>query len=119
MNVNYDQLLFHNIENIKKAQEQQVQQYNKKIRELVKFKVGDLVLRKNHSKMMSFPKERWTGPWKVLEVTNRTGTAYRISRVQDPKATSTVNVVDLRLFYERGNDVVVPTLGGVSTSSHN
>ncbi|KAG0758386.1 hypothetical protein G6F17_010803 [Rhizopus arrhizus] len=107
------------LENIMKAQEQQVQQYNKKTRELVKFKVGDLVLRKNHSKMMSFPKERWTGPWKVLEVTNRTGTAYRISRVQDPKATSTVNVVDLRLFYERGNDVVVPTLGGVSTSSPN
>lgn len=50
------------LENIKKAQEQQRnKQYDKKTRSLSRSKVGQLVLRKNH-KMMSFPKERWTGP---------------------------------------------------------
>ncbi|CEP10273.1 hypothetical protein, partial, partial [Parasitella parasitica] len=93
------------LENIKKAQEQQIKQYNKKAKSLIKFKVGDLVLRKNH-KMMSFPKERWTGPWKVLSVNNKAGTAYKIYKVEDSKATSTVNVVDLRLFIKRGDDVV-------------
>ncbi|CEP09032.1 hypothetical protein, partial, partial [Parasitella parasitica] len=98
------------LENIKKAQEQQSKQYDKKAKSSVKFKIGDLVLRKNH-KMMSFPKERWTGPWIVLEIINKAGTAYKICKAEDSKAVSTVNVVDLRLFVRRGNGVVSAATG--------
>ena len=52
------------LENIKKAQEQQVQQYNKKIRELVKFKVGDLVLRQAEGGKLD---PSWEGPYKVVK----------------------------------------------------
>ncbi|CEP13480.1 hypothetical protein [Parasitella parasitica] len=106
------------LENIKKAQDQQAKQHDKKAtKSLVKFKVGDPLLGKNHKKMMSFPKERWTGPWPVLEVTNKKArTAYKICKAEDPKAMSTVNVVDLRLFVRRGNDVVHPaTVGAFNT----
>ncbi|CAO0794917.1 unnamed protein product [Mucor circinelloides] len=72
------------LENIKHTQEQQRSQYNKKTLKLVKFKIGNLVLRKNH-KMMAFPKKRWTGPWRILEVTNQEDTAYKIAKVEDPK----------------------------------
>ncbi|KAI8638053.1 hypothetical protein BD408DRAFT_456943 [Parasitella parasitica] len=89
------------LKNIKHAQEQQRSQYNKKTRKLVKFKIGNLVLRKNH-KMMAFPKERWIAPWRILEVTNQEGTAYKIAKVEDPKVMSTVNIVDLRLLARKG-----------------
>ena len=94
--------------NIKKAQEQQAKQYNKKTKELEKLKVGDLVMRKNHAKLGSFPKVRWTGPWQIKEVNNKEGTSYKIVKPEAPKRVSTVNIVDLRLFHERENDVVAP-----------
>ncbi|CEP10900.1 hypothetical protein [Parasitella parasitica] len=94
--------------NIKHAQEQQEKQYNKRARGIITLKVGDLVMRKNHAKMGSFPKERWTGPWKILEVKNKEGAAYKLARQATPNRTTTANVADLRIFYERENDVVPP-----------
>ncbi|CEP10850.1 hypothetical protein, partial, partial [Parasitella parasitica] len=98
----------HALMNIKHAQEQQEKQYNKRTREIVTFKVGDLVMRKNHAKIGSFPKERWTGPWKILEVKNKEGSAYKLARQATPNRTTMANIAVLRIFYERENDVVPP-----------
>ena len=94
------------IENIKKAQQYQKTQYYKKSKEIAKYKTGDLVLRRNHNKMSAFPKERWLGPWQIIQATNKDGSAYRIMKPGDIKSLSKVNVVDLRPFHKREDDVI-------------
>ncbi|KAG0819874.1 hypothetical protein G6F18_012711 [Rhizopus arrhizus] len=94
------------IENIKKAQQYQKTQYYKKSKEIAKYKTGDLVLRRNHNKMNAFPKERWLGPWQIIQATNKDGSAYRIMKPGDIKSLSKVNVVDLRPFHKREDDVI-------------
>ncbi|KAG1135601.1 hypothetical protein G6F37_012607 [Rhizopus arrhizus] len=94
------------IENIKKAQQYQKTQYNKKSKEIAKYKTGDLVLRRNHNKMSAFLKERWLGPGQIIQAINKDGSAYRIMKPGDIKSLSKVNVVDLRPFHKREDDVV-------------
>ncbi|EPB88631.1 hypothetical protein HMPREF1544_04503 [Mucor circinelloides 1006PhL] len=47
------------MENIKKTQQYQKTHYGKKVKTIAKCKKGDLMLRRNHNKVMiAFPKER-------------------------------------------------------------
>ncbi|RCH93862.1 hypothetical protein CU098_005954, partial [Rhizopus stolonifer] len=69
-----------------------------------------MVLRRNHGKMMNFPKERWLGPWQIVQATNKEGSAYTIMKPGEVKSLSKANVVDLRPFYERGNNVVIQSV---------
>ncbi|KAL9538096.1 hypothetical protein MBANPS3_011203 [Mucor bainieri] len=76
------------IENIQQAHRYQQKQYNKhRNSNPIKFNKDEQVLR--------YPKERWTGPWTIMEATNPQGTAYKILKVSNPNTTSTANVYDL------------------------
>ncbi|OBZ80935.1 Transposon Ty3-I Gag-Pol polyprotein, partial [Choanephora cucurbitarum] len=55
--------------NIEVAQVRQKRAYNKGKRVKYDYKAGDLILRKNLNKL-GFPKERWSGPWVVIEPNN-------------------------------------------------
>ncbi|CEP07116.1 hypothetical protein, partial, partial [Parasitella parasitica] len=90
------------IDNIKKAQQYQKTQYDKKARGITTYKTGDLVLRRNHSKVLTFPKERWLGPWQVVQATNKEGTAYRIIKPGDVKSLSKANVLHNLGYYIGG-----------------
>ncbi|GAN11037.1 hypothetical protein MAM1_0455c10590 [Mucor ambiguus] len=88
------------IENIRKAQDSQRKQYDQGKRSQERYNPGDLVVRKN-MKMGGFPKERWTGPWIIIQVTNKEETAYQIYNKKNPKNRSKANIGDLRKWYSK------------------
>jgi hypothetical protein len=87
------------ISNIQKAQQRQKQQYDKRSGKPITFNKDELVLRKNNEKT-SFPKLRWTGPWKIIKATNETKTAYLVKHATKNHKT-TVNVSNLRKYNKR------------------
>ncbi|CEP16034.1 hypothetical protein [Parasitella parasitica] len=89
------------LENIHKAQERQRKNYDKPTSSQIIYKTGDLVARKNTAKMGGFPKERWTGPWIIMEATNSEETAFRIYNKKNPKNISKANVSSIRPWYSR------------------
>jgi hypothetical protein len=80
------------LDNIKLAQARQKKFYDKNSTVKNDYKIGDLILRKNLSKT-GFPKQRWTGPWKIIAKNNSDGTSYKIANPQDNTGhNTTVNV---------------------------
>lgn len=103
------------IENIiQQAQWYHQKQYNKHSNSNpVKFNKDDEQVLLRNKGLLGYPKERWTGPWTIMEATNPQGTAYKISKASNPNTTSTANVYDLKPFIRRDDDVTIspPTQG--------
>ncbi|KAI8329791.1 hypothetical protein BD560DRAFT_429264 [Blakeslea trispora] len=72
-------------DNIKTAQAHQKKFYYKKSRVKQDYKIGDLILRKSLEKL-TFPKERWSGPWIIIDKNNEGGSLskYKTKRSQRP-----------------------------------
>lgn len=70
------------IENIKRNQGYQKKFYDKHSKIKYDYKPGDLIARKNLEKQ-SFPKEKWSGPWVVVERNNKEGTSFKITKQND------------------------------------
>lgn len=90
------------INKIKKAQEYQKKFYDKAGPVVYKYKVGDLVKRRNLEKL-SFPKKRWSGPWIMVKPNNHEETSWLIQRqgTTGPMDRTTCNVRHLRPWNSR------------------
>ncbi|OBZ80588.1 hypothetical protein A0J61_11363, partial [Choanephora cucurbitarum] len=73
--------------------------YDKKSRVKQDYKIGDLTARKNLEKL-TFPKERWSGPWIIVDNNNEEGTSYKTTKQGDPQGRiSTANVKHMQIWY--------------------
>ncbi|OBZ80738.1 hypothetical protein A0J61_11213, partial [Choanephora cucurbitarum] len=88
------------IANIEKAQVKQKRSYNKGKRTKHDYKAGDLIARRNLLKT-GFPKEPWTGPWRILERNNEDGSSFKIVKLDDKhQHTTTANIKHMRPWNE-------------------
>lgn len=87
------------IENIKRTQERQKKFYDKNSTVKYDYKPGDLILRRNLEKQ-PFPKERWSGPYKIIARNNPEGTSYKVQKLHDASGyITTANVRHMRPYF--------------------
>ncbi|KAI7852913.1 hypothetical protein BDC45DRAFT_511796 [Circinella umbellata] len=86
------------IENIKKAQDRQKRYYDKTKNTKYDYKPGDLILRRNMEKG-SFPKERWVGPYVIINKNNKEGTSFKIKKQEgNNNFFTTANIKHMRPY---------------------
>lgn len=99
----YIPILHNNIRaNIQRSQKTQQHYYNKGRKEKV-FQVDDIVLKIKMKDTWKFPEPKFTGPWKIVEVTGKNNDAFKLELVQEnrtkrqykKKKTTTANIKDL------------------------
>nr|XP_050033642.1 uncharacterized protein LOC126530394 [Dermacentor andersoni] len=93
--------------NLSTARAEQKAQYDRSHRE-VHYKVGDLVLRRNHvlsdasKKFSASLAPKWTGPYRVRETVS--SLVYRLADLKLRPISRPVHVCDLKPYYDRGNE---------------
>lgn len=93
--------------NLRTARAEQKAQYDRSHRD-VQYKVGDLVLRRNHvlsdasKKFSASLAPKWTGPYRVKEIVS--SLVYRLADLQLRPISGPVHVCDLKPYYDRGNE---------------
>lgn len=89
------------IKNIKRAQGYQKKFYDKGVRIKYDYKVGDLIARQSLEKL-TFPKERWSGPWLIIEKNDADGRSWKIIKQDDPyKHVTTANMRHMRPWFSQ------------------